>query len=240
MLGNKTIWICLFALLSASGIRAQGPPESQPVFLDKAPVVENLAEIKQLIGYPLDARRSQITGTVIVQVLVDENGAIERHHLVSDTLPILTERVLSFISQLKVIPAQMDKRNVPCWVEIPFEFSLPGKIYFTVEDAMANKDICTQLDLGDLGLTEIPKEVFDLPNLTALNLSNNRLSLIPSEIAKLNKLVLLNLDNNQFTEIPKPVMIHSSILILQMRDNKIPKEEFKKIQRTVKNKKVLL
>jgi Leucine-rich repeat (LRR) protein len=134
----------------------------------------------------------------------------------------------------------MNKQNVTCWVEIPFEFAPPGKIYFTLEDALADKESCTHLDLGDLGLTEIPAEVFDLPNLTVLNLSNNRLSDIPREIAKLNKLILLNLDNNQFADIPTPVAVHSSILILQMRDNKISKEEFKKVQRKVKNKKVLL
>lgn len=241
MLWKKFTGIIVFAVFMAVAGICQGPPqEEKPVFLDKAPIIENLTDIKELIGYPADARRSQVTGTVLVQVLVDENGKVAKYQVISDTLPIITARVIEFLPMLKISPAQMDKKPIACWVEIPFEFTLPGKIYFSLEEAQEHKETCTHLDLGDLEMTEIPEGVFDLPNLKILNLSNNRLTEMPSDIGKLKSLILLNLDKNQFTKVPDPIANHASILILQMRDNKIPKEEFKKIQRKVKNKKVLL
>ena len=46
----------------------------------------------------------------------------------------------------------------------------------------------TELDLSDMGLTEIPDEIPELTNLSELNLSYNRIKVIPDSIAQLTKL----------------------------------------------------
>ena len=62
---------------------------------------------------------------------------------------------------------------------------------------------CSQeLDLSWQGLTEIPREVFQLKNLTWLNLSHNQIVKIPDEIAQLQTLITLHLGSNQIVKYP--------------------------------------
>jgi small GTP-binding protein len=58
------------------------------------------------------------------------------------------------------------------------------------------------LDLRKKGLTELPPDLFRLPELLVLDLSGNRLTILPPEISRLNKLQKLNLSSNQFVELP--------------------------------------
>ncbi|AOW13956.1 protein kinase [Hydrogenophaga crassostreae] len=61
----------------------------------------------------------------------------------------------------------------------------------------------TRLDLS-CGLTELPKEVFDLAEtLEVLNLSGNRLTGLPDDMGRLNKLKILFGSNNLFTRLPE-------------------------------------
>ena len=52
-------------------------------------------------------------------------------------------------------------------------------------------------------LTELPKEIGNLVNLTRLNLYGNQLIELPKEIGNLVNLTWLYLVNNQLTELPK-------------------------------------
>ena len=52
-------------------------------------------------------------------------------------------------------------------------------------------------------LTELPKEIGNLVNLTELRLSNNQLTKLPKEIGNLVNLDTLHLEGNQLTEVPK-------------------------------------
>ena len=62
-----------------------------------------------------------------------------------------------------------------------------------------------KLDLGGLGLTEIPKEVFELSALKILWLNDNNLTEIPPDISKLENLNQVRLYNNQLTELPPEI-----------------------------------
>ena len=62
------------------------------------------------------------------------------------------------------------------------------------------------LNLFNLQLTEVPREIGNLTKLQALYLhNNNRLTKIPREIGNLTKLKNLSLSNNQLTDIPKEI-----------------------------------
>jgi len=91
----------------------------------------------------------------------------------------------------------------------------------------------THLDLSSSQLKEIPKEIAKLTNLTSLDLSYNKLTEIPKEIAKLTNLTSLDLNSNQLTKIPKEIAKLTNLTDLDLRNNKlkeIPKEIAKNIQ----------
>src|SRR5690606_2281852 len=53
-----------------------------------------------------------------------------------------------------------------------------------------------ELDLRNLGLTVLPPELFDIPNLVVLDLAYNNLSELPPEIIQLQNLRVLKVYNN--------------------------------------------
>lgn len=64
-----------------------------------------------------------------------------------------------------------------------------------------NKD--ETLNLSNLGLSEIPKEIFNLEHLKVLKLMDNKILVIPNEIGKLKYLTHLYLYNNRINKLPK-------------------------------------
>ena len=66
-----------------------------------------------------------------------------------------------------------------------------------IQAAIENEE--TELDLSNLELTHIPKELGQLNNLTSLFLSHNQLTEIPQELSQLKKLRL----NRRFRELDK-------------------------------------
>ncbi|WP_394790952.1 leucine-rich repeat-containing protein kinase family protein [Rhodoferax sp.] len=78
---------------------------------------------------------------------------------------------------------------------------------------MDTTDTLTQLRAGQLhgiqrldlscGLTEFPREIFDLADsLEVLNLSGNALTRLPDDLPRLHKLKVLFCSNNRFTDLP--------------------------------------
>ncbi len=63
-----------------------------------------------------------------------------------------------------------------------------------------------ELRLADLGLSELPREVFDLADtLEVLDLSSNALTALPDDFARLTRLRVLFASGNRFTRLP-PVL----------------------------------
>ena len=52
----------------------------------------------------------------------------------------------------------------------------------------AVREVATELDLDDLGLTELPPQIGQLTSLKNLNLSKNLLTVLPPEITQLTSL----------------------------------------------------
>ncbi|MBD2636609.1 leucine-rich repeat domain-containing protein [Limnothrix sp. FACHB-881] len=79
----------------------------------------------------------------------------------------------------------------------------------------------TALDLSELGLTELPIELFSLTHLEELWLDNNQLTSIPEAIAQLQNLQQLWLDNNQLTSIPKAIAQLQNLQQLYLHNNQL-------------------
>jgi len=69
-----------------------------------------------------------------------------------------------------------------------------------------------ELNLSGLGLTEFPKQIFQLLDLETLKIMNNCITQIPYEIKKLKKLKNLYLYQNQIKDIPKDLLIEMPYL----------------------------
>jgi Leucine-rich repeat (LRR) protein len=64
-----------------------------------------------------------------------------------------------------------------------------------------------ELNLNQIQLTELPKEIGNLVNLKILNLGDNILENIPKEIGNLINLNKLNLNNNRLSQLPNEIFL---------------------------------
>ncbi|MCD9187211.1 MAG: TIR domain-containing protein [Pyrinomonadaceae bacterium] len=88
-------------------------------------------------------------------------------------------------------------------------------------------DVAKELNLSDLQLTELPKEIIELKDLRLLYLANNQLRELPKEISELKDLQELSLENNQLSELPKEIIKLKDLQELSLENNQLselPKE----------------
>jgi|GEM_PF-3150674 len=90
----------------------------------KEPEVTNMAQVRRLIGYPSEAKQEGIQGTVLVRVLVDEDGRYVKHKVVKEGDPLLAEAVEQHVEKLRFKPALQGEEPVKFWVDIPFRFKM--------------------------------------------------------------------------------------------------------------------
>lgn len=138
----RTFWITISVLAviwSLSGEFGHSPKTSPAISLknkdlpvvftpdevDRPALLINKEEIANEIGYPKVAWQNGIQGTIILNVLVDENGGYLDHRVVRGFHPILRIPCERYVPFLVFTPALLDGKPVRSWVEVPFIFSLP-------------------------------------------------------------------------------------------------------------------
>ncbi|MFM7217448.1 MAG: leucine-rich repeat domain-containing protein [Bacteroidota bacterium] len=94
-------------------------------------------------------------------------------------------------------------------------------VYKTLEEALPAPQDVQILSLKNRRLTEVPKEVFDFPNLKELDLSRNKISVLPAEIGRLTGLQSLDLSNNQLDSLPSEIGNLTSLVYLGLNRNRI-------------------
>ncbi len=78
-----------------------------------------------------------------------------------------------------------------------------------------------ELELSELGLTVLPKEIGSLTHLEELSLSENYLETLPDEIGKLVNLKTLYLKENRFSVFPEVICSLSQLEKLSLISNKL-------------------
>lgn len=83
----------------------------------------------------------------------------------------------------------------------------------------------TRLDLS-CGLTEFPREIFDLADsLEALNLTGNHLSDLPDDLPRLKKLRILFCSENDFRHVPPVLAECAGLSMIGFKSNRIERVE---------------
>jgi protein TonB len=105
-------------------VEVEKDPLPTEFFGGEEPKPVNMDDLKKIIGYPPMAKEAEITGKVIVRVLVDKTGSYVKHVVLKDPHAILTKAVTDKLPQLKFTPGRQNNQPVKVWVTIPFEFKL--------------------------------------------------------------------------------------------------------------------
>src|SRR5437868_754111 len=74
--------------------------------------------------YTEDARKNQITGTVVLKVVFSSNGQVTNIRTVSGLPYGLTERAIAAAHQIKFVPATKDGHQVSMWMQLEYNFNL--------------------------------------------------------------------------------------------------------------------
>jgi len=114
--------ILLAQCLMAQDSRAVAPAEA---VVEAAPEWLNQAEVLAAIGYPEAAKQQNISGKVMVRVLIDAEGHYVKHVYVTEPDPILVKAVTDHLPEVRFSPAVMAGKAIQTWVTIPFDFKVP-------------------------------------------------------------------------------------------------------------------
>ncbi len=74
--------------------------------------------------YTEDARKNQVTGTVVLKVVFSSNGTVQNIRTVSGLPYGLTERAIAAARQIKFVPATKDGHQVSMWMQLEYNFNL--------------------------------------------------------------------------------------------------------------------
>src|ERR1700754_333106 len=74
--------------------------------------------------YTEDARKNQVTGTVVLKVVFASSGQVTNIRTVSGLPYGLTERAIAAARQIKFVPATKDGHQVLMWMQLEYNFNL--------------------------------------------------------------------------------------------------------------------
>ena len=91
----------------------------------RLPRIVNYEEFVATMKYPAECRKLGIEGQVLIRLLINAEGRVERYRIISAPDDLMKKVCVKSIKQLKFLPAR-DKNNkaVPAYVDLPIIFDL--------------------------------------------------------------------------------------------------------------------
>jgi TonB family protein len=105
-------------------LEASGPTDAGvgPVFLAPTLLADSPA------AYPPALAAEQVTGTVKLDLLVDEAGEVESATLVEGVHPLLDDAALHAAPRLRFTPATLNGQPVPVRIGFEYRFEAPSEV----------------------------------------------------------------------------------------------------------------
>jgi tetratricopeptide (TPR) repeat protein len=122
------------------------------------------------------------------------------------------------------------------------KYPSPGLNYEKIKIITSKKELKSEyvnhdeVDIIDLsnsdGITRVPREIADFPNVKIINLSNNDITRIKEDdgLCDLKHLKILDLSYNDLTEIPECIKFIPKLQVLYLRGNDIPFAEILRLK----------
>ena len=107
-------------ILNFLSLQAQ---DADTVWSEVAPVCLNHSEVMKLVKYPEEARLDDIEGRVLIKLLVDQNGDVEKTGEISGPTVFYNE-VKRVAINFKFSPGKINDYPIKCWVTVPFNFKI--------------------------------------------------------------------------------------------------------------------
>lgn len=98
------------------------PEPSHRCFNAKAPKCLNLTEVQNKLILPQEAIEMNLSGKVIVRMLIDEEGCYVKHLPPRSGHPILIKAVEKYLPELRFEPATQNGKLIKYWINVPFSF----------------------------------------------------------------------------------------------------------------------
>ena len=119
---NREVWT---EQLESLKLFVKGPGDrDEKVFLGKHVTSKARVLKKPEPSYTEQARRNQVTGTVVLRCVFAADGTV-KHFIVVVSLPDgLTEAAINAGRKIKFVPAMIDGKPVSMWMELQYNFNL--------------------------------------------------------------------------------------------------------------------
>jgi TonB family protein len=103
---------------------SENPEIASSIFSGKAVTRKPFVINKPEPRYTEEARKNQITGTVVLRAVFTSSGAVTKIAAVSKLPDGLTDQAIGAAKQIRFIPAVKDGRFVSMWIELQYNFNL--------------------------------------------------------------------------------------------------------------------
>ncbi len=91
--------------------------------MDKPPVILSRVEP----DYPHSAKSRNLSGKVVVKILVDRQGQVQKASVLEATPPgVFDQSVMEAVAKWRFKPGQIKGKPVSTWVVLPIRFKLSG------------------------------------------------------------------------------------------------------------------
>jgi protein TonB len=101
-----------------------GGTDYNRVFAGKDVSKKAIVTYKPEPGYTEDARKNQVTGTVVLRAVFTSSGQVTSITAVKPLPNGLTDKAIAAARQIKFIPAVKDGHNVSMYMQLEYSFNL--------------------------------------------------------------------------------------------------------------------
>jgi TonB family protein len=99
-------------------------PDTERSYKDSEVSTKALLIKKPQPSYTKEARKNQVSGTVVIRCVFTSKGKVTNIHVISGLPDGLTERALDAARKIRFTPATKNGHPVSMWMELEYNFTL--------------------------------------------------------------------------------------------------------------------